>query len=121
MRKHVYGPVPSRRLGRSLGVDLVPQKTCNFSCVYCQLGRTTNFTNERRDFFPREEILKEIDEKVAEIRRKIDYITFAGDGEPTLCKSLGYLIDRVKKYGISVAVITNGALLYDEKVREGTE
>jgi len=118
MRKHVYGPVPSRRLGRSLGVDPVPQKTCNFSCVYCQLGRTTNFTNERRDFFPREEILKEIDEKVAEIRRKIDYITFAGDGEPTLCKSLGYLIDRVKKYGISVAVITNGALLYDEKVRK---
>lgn len=118
MRKHVYGPVPSRRLGRSLGVDPVPQKTCNFSCVYCQLGRTTNFTNERRDFFPREEIVKEVDEKVAEIRRKIDYITFVGDGEPTLCKSLGYLICKAKKNGIPVAVITNGALLYDEGVRK---
>jgi Fe-S oxidoreductases len=70
MRKHVYGPVPSRRLGRSLGVDPVPQKTCNFSCVYCQLGRTTNFTNERRDFFPREEILKEIAKKLQKYGEK---------------------------------------------------
>ncbi len=115
--RYTYGPVPSRRLGRSLGVDPIPQKTCNFSCIYCQLGRTTNFINERRDFFPREEIAKEIDRRVEE-NPDIDYITFVGDGEPTLCKSLGWLIERSKKHSIPVAVITNGALLYDMDVRE---
>jgi wyosine [tRNA(Phe)-imidazoG37] synthetase (radical SAM superfamily) len=118
---YTYGPVPSRRLGRSLGVDLTPSKTCNFSCIYCQLGRTTNFTNNRRDFFPKEDIAEELEERVKEAGDRVDYITFVGDGEPTLCKSLGWLIDRAKETGISVAVITNGALLYDAGVREDLE
>ncbi|BBJ28986.1 radical SAM protein [Athalassotoga saccharophila] len=114
--KYVYGPVPSRRLGRSLGVSPIPSKTCNYSCVYCQLGRTDHFTNLRKDFFDPQEILKEIFQSVEE-NRSIDYITFVGEGEPTLCKSIGYLIDQAKLTHLPVAVITNGALLYDEDVR----
>ncbi|NVM52667.1 MAG: radical SAM protein [Candidatus Helarchaeota archaeon] len=118
--KFVYGPVPSRRLGRSLGVDTIPPKTCNFSCVYCQLGRTTTFINERKDFFPREDILQEIQERIILIGiENIDYVTFVGDGEPTLCRSLGWLLKQVKaEFSIPVAVITNGAHLYSEDVRE---
>ncbi|MHA1264764.1 MAG: radical SAM protein [Candidatus Helarchaeota archaeon] len=118
--KHVYGPVPSRRLGRSLGVDTIPVKTCNFSCVYCQLGRTTTFINERRDFFARNEILREIKTRLALIREEnIDFITFVGDGEPTLCRSLGWLLEQVHAVSsLPIAVITNGALLYREEVRE---
>ncbi len=115
--KYVYGPVPSRRLGRSLGVSPIPSKTCNYSCVYCQLGRTDHFTNLRKDFFDPHEILKEIFKSVEENRSQIDYITFVGEGEPTLCKSIGYLIDQAKLTSLPVAVITNGALLYDEDVR----
>ncbi|MHA1271419.1 MAG: radical SAM protein [Candidatus Helarchaeota archaeon] len=117
--KYVYGPVPSRRLGRSLGIDTIPPKTCNFSCVYCQLGRTTNFTNNRKDFFPRNDIWQELKKRVDLTGiENIDYITFVGDGEPTLCYSLGWLIDQIKtEYTIPVAVITNGSLLYLEDVR----
>jgi len=115
--KYVYGPVPSRRLGRSLGVSPIPSKTCNYSCVYCQLGRTDHFTNTRKDFFDPEEILKEIFQSVSENKSGIDYITFVGEGEPTLCKSLGYLINQAKSTHLPVAVITNGALLYDKDVR----
>jgi len=118
--KYVYGPVPSRRLGRSLGVNPIPFKTCNYSCVYCQLGRTAHLINERKDFFPREEILKEIEEAIEIHAGGVDYVTFVGEGEPTLCKSLGWLIKEVKKItDLPVAVITNGALLYEEDVREG--
>lgn len=117
--KYVYGPVPSRRLGRSLGVNPIPFKTCNYSCVYCQLGRTAHLINERKDFFPREEILKEIEEAIEIHREGVDYVTFVGEGEPTLCKSLGWLIKEVKKItDLPVAVITNGALLYKNDVRE---
>ena len=118
--KHVYGPVPSRRLGRSFGVDPIPPKTCNFSCVYCQLGRTTTFINERKDFFPREDILREIEERINLIGiENIDYVTFVGDGEPTLCRSLGWLLEKVKaEFALPVAVITNGVLLYLEEIRE---
>ncbi len=117
---YVYGPVPSRRLGRSLGVDTIPPKTCNFSCVYCQLGRTTTFINTRRDFFPKQDILQEIKQRIRLVGiENIDYVTFVGEGEPTLCKSLGWLIERVKaEFPTPVAVITNGALLYEEEVRE---
>ncbi|MHA1557118.1 MAG: radical SAM protein, partial [Candidatus Heimdallarchaeota archaeon] len=88
--KYIFGPVPSRRLGKSLGVSPIPQKTCNYSCVYCQIGRTTHFTNTREDFFPREEILEEIKDAVEQL--DFDYVTFVGEGEPTLSKSLGWLI-----------------------------
>ena len=120
--KMVYGPVPSRRLGRSLGVGPIPFKTCNYSCVYCQLGRTTHMTNQRNDFFPPEELLNEI-KRVIEVEsshslREIDFVTFVGEGEPTLCKSLGWLIRKTKEIAdIPIAVDTNGSLLYREDVR----
>ncbi len=118
--KRVYGPVPSRRLGRSLGVNPIPFKTCNYSCVYCQLGRTTQMTNQRQDFFPPDELLSEIS-RVVEPKgreREIDFVTFIGEGEPTLCKSLGWLISQTKELAnIPVAVDTNGSLLYRADVR----
>ena len=120
--KKVYGPVPSRRLGRSLGVGPIPFKTCDYSCVYCQLGRTTHMTIWRKDFFPREEILNEI-KRVIEVEsshsyKELDFVTFVGEGEPTLCKSLGWLIRKTKEIAdIPIAVDTNGSLLYREDVR----
>jgi wyosine [tRNA(Phe)-imidazoG37] synthetase (radical SAM superfamily) len=120
--KIVYGPVPSRRLGRSLGVGPIPFKTCDYSCVYCQLGRTTHMTIQRKDFFPPEELLNEI-KRVIEVEsshshKEIDFVTFVGEGEPTLCKSLGWLIRKTKEVAdIPIAVDTNGSLLYREDVR----
>ncbi|MFH2001115.1 MAG: radical SAM protein [Planctomycetota bacterium] len=116
-QRFTYGPVPSRRLGRSLGVSPIPPKTCSYSCVYCQLGRTTHFRAKRRSFFPKEDILTEIVESAAE--GKTDFVTFVGDGEPTLNKDLGWLIRQTKeKWHLPVAVITNGSLLSMEDVRE---
>ena len=116
--KFVYGPVPSRRFGRSLGVNPIPLKTCNYSCVYCQLGRTKNFINERRSFFKKDLILSEIKEVVNEFNNEIDYITFVGEGEPLLSKDIGYLIQKVRDFtDIKTALITNGALLMHEEVR----
>jgi len=116
--KFVYGPVPSRRFGRSLGVNPIPLKTCNYSCVYCQLGRTKNFINERRSFFKKDLILSEIKEAVNEFNNEIDYITFVGEGEPLLSKDIGYLIQKVREFtDIKTALITNGALLMHEEVR----
>lgn len=117
--KYVYGVVPSRRLGKSLGVNVIPRKTCSYSCVYCQLGRTTNKTIERKSYFPKKDILEEIVKVVKETKKSgksFDYITFVGEGEPTLCKDLGWLIEKSKEFG-KVAVITNGSLLFDEDVR----
>ena len=110
----VYGPVPSRRLAQSLGVDPIPLKTCNYNCVYCQLGRTRPLTCARRDFYPPEEILAQVRTAVeAADHGDIDYITFVGQGEPVLCSSLGWLIAGVKSMtDLPVAVITNGALLH---------
>lgn len=117
---YVYGPVPSRRLGQSLGVDPIPSKTCNYNCVYCQLGRTKPVTNERRDFFPPGEILAQVRDSLERHRPgEIDYVTFVGQGEPTLCASLGWLIRQVKAMtDIPITVITNGALLHQSDVRE---
>ncbi len=112
---HVFGPVPSRRLGRSLGVDVVPYKTCTYNCIYCQVGLTTNRTVERREWVPLEAVLSEIGEKLA---RKPDHITIAGSGEPTLYSRLGELIAGIKALTeIPVAVLTNGSLLWMEAVR----
>ena len=117
--KYVYGPVPSRRLGRSLGIDPIPSKTCNYQCIYCQLGKTTNLTNEREEFYPEEEIYIEMEESINKNKEKFDYITFVGSGEPTLCKSLGKLILKAKEYSSKpICVITNGALLYSPEVRK---
>ncbi len=113
---YTYGPVPSRRLGRSLGVSPIPPKTCSYSCVYCQLGRTKNLTIERKSYFPKDDILSEILKNAG--GSKPDYITFAGDGEPTLCQDLGWLINKTKeRLRLPIAVITNGSLLFLKDVR----
>ena len=117
--RYVYGPVPSRRLGRSLGVDPIPFKTCTYNCVYCQLGRTSSLTDRRRRFFPPREVLQEIREGLILHPDEIDYVTFVGEGEPTLCQDLGVLIGETKKMtALPIAVITNGSLLYRNDVRE---
>ena len=117
--KYVYGPVPSRRLGQSLGIDTIPLKTCNWNCVYCQLGRTEPLVNQRDDYFPPDEILTEIREVLDSHKPgEIDWVTFVGSGEPTLHASIGWLIRKVKEQSdLPVAVITNGSLLYLPEVR----
>jgi wyosine [tRNA(Phe)-imidazoG37] synthetase (radical SAM superfamily) len=113
----VYGPVPSRRLGRSLGVSPIPPKTCSYSCVYCQLGRTKYLQVERKSFYPKEKMFSEIRNNAQKSRP--DYITFAGDGEPTLCADLGFLIQKIKsELQIPTAVITNGSLLFKDDVKK---
>ncbi|HJJ51096.1 MAG TPA: radical SAM protein [Methanocorpusculum sp.] len=116
---HIFGPVNSRRLGKSLGIDLLPFKTCSYSCVYCECGHTTSLTTKRAEFFPTEEVITQLDE-ILEERPALDYITFAGSGEPTLSLSLGRVIRHLKtKYPeYRVAVLTNGSLLGDKSVRE---
>ncbi len=115
--KYLYGPVPSRRLGFSLGVDVVPAKVCTLDCVYCQLGRTTEKTVERKDFVPIDAVLAELRDRLAQ-GLVADYITISGSGEPTLNSRLGELIDRIKQMtDIPVAVVTNGTLLYRQDVR----
>jgi wyosine [tRNA(Phe)-imidazoG37] synthetase (radical SAM superfamily) len=118
--KYVFGPVPSRRLGQSLGIDTIPLKTCNWNCVYCQLGRTRPLTNRRKEYFPSEEILKEVEESLNSHKSgEIDWVTFVGSGEPTLHANIGWLIRQVKKItDLPVAVITNGSLLYLPEVRQ---
>lgn len=117
--KYVFGPVPSRRLGQSLGIDPVPLKTCNWNCVYCQLGRSIPLTNERREYFPREDIIVEVEQALASHEPgEIDWVTFVGSGETTLHASIGWLIRQVKSLThLPVAVITNGSLLYLPEMR----
>lgn len=112
-----YGPVPSRRLGMSLGVDIVPPKICTLDCVYCQLGRTTKSSITREDFVDIDAVLAEIKAKL-ETGLKADYITLGGSGEPTLNSRLGDLIDGIRKLtDIPVAVLTNGTLFHRQDVR----
>ena len=111
--KFVYGPVPSRRLGLSLGISPIPQKTCNYSCVYCQLGRTDCLTNERKMFFDVDKIIAEFQETVSS-GIDFDVVTIVGEGEPTLYLGLGELISKLKLLTKKpIALITNGALLFD--------
>jgi wyosine [tRNA(Phe)-imidazoG37] synthetase (radical SAM superfamily) len=114
----IYGPVPSRRLGHSLGVDLVPHKVCSYDCIYCQLGRTKHKTIERRPYTPAEDILNQVQQKLKE-GVTADYITLAGSGEPTLNIEIGPVIHGIKKLTeIPIAVLTNGSLLGIREVRE---
>jgi wyosine [tRNA(Phe)-imidazoG37] synthetase (radical SAM superfamily) len=116
-QRYTYGPVPSRRLGLSLGVDIVPMKVCTLDCVYCQLGRTTEKSTVRRDFVDIEAVLVELHGRLQE-GVQTDYITLAGSGEPTLNSRLGELIDRIHAITqIPVAVLTNGTLFYRDDVR----
>jgi len=113
---HVFGPVPSRRLGRSLGIDLVPFKTCSYDCIYCQLGRTTNKTVERREWVELGTILDELREKLSS---RPDYVTLSGSGEPVLYSRVGELIEGMHSMTrVPVAVLTNGSLLWQEDVQE---
>ena len=89
---YIYGPVPSRRLGKSLGIDPIPSKTCNYQCIYCQLGKTTSFTNIRKNYYPKKEIIAEMENAIKTNKNEFDYITFVGSGEPTLYKDLKDLI-----------------------------
>ena len=115
--RHSFGPVPSRRLGRSLGIDLVPFKTCSYDCVYCQLGRTTNQTCQRVEWVPTDELVEELDRVLPSV--EADYVTLSGSGEPTLHSGTGKIIEAIKRRtGLPVAVLTNGSLLWREDVRD---
>ena len=116
--RYLFGPVPSRRLGISLGIDLVPHKTCSFNCIYCECGQTTDLTCERREYVPTDRVIAELDDFLA-TAPDLDYVTFAGSGEPTLHSGIGEIIsfikDRYPRY--RVAVLTNSALFTDPDVR----
>ncbi|MBN1388272.1 MAG: radical SAM protein [Bacteroidales bacterium] len=118
MYKYLFGPVPSRRLGMSLGVDLVPRKVCSLDCVYCEVGKTTKLTTERREYIRFDRVSEEL-RHFFENNPDPDYITFSGSGEPTLNIRIGDVLHFVKKLkpGIPVAVLTNGTLLSDSNVR----
>ena len=116
-----FGPIPSRRLGNSLGINNIPPKVCTYSCVYCQIGKTITLHCERQAFYRIDDIAREVKEKVNEIRKRgteIDYLTFAPDGEPTLDINLGKIIELIRPLNIKIAVITNGSLIDRKDVRE---
>ncbi|NLT38461.1 MAG: radical SAM protein [Methanomassiliicoccus sp.] len=114
----VFGPVPSRRFGSSLGVNPVPFKTCNYSCVYCQLGSSTSLRTERREYYPTSQVVEEIRAALEAINGQVDFVTFMGEGEPTLASNLGDMMRGVSEFwegGISL--ITNGSLFSRPEVR----
>jgi len=116
-----FGPVPSRRLGKSIGINNIPPKICTYSCVYCQLGRTIKLQIERKPFYNPETILKAVKEKIQkakENKERIDYLTFVPDGEPTLDIHIGREIDLLRELGYKIAVITNGSLIGDSDVQK---
>lgn len=115
-----FGPVPSRRLGRSLGINNIPPKVCTYSCVYCQVGKTTRMQSGRVRFYDPQEIYMEVAQKVEKARQKgeaVDYLTFVPDGEPTMDVHLGEEIELLKSLGLKIAVITNGSLVWRQDVR----
>lgn len=116
--KYIYGPVPSRRMGLSVGISPIAEGHCNYSCIYCQLGRTRNMTNERKRYFDHRDIVEEFKLYLSK-DIKFDVATIVGDGEPLLYADLGILIDELKLLTDKpIALITNGSLLFDAKVRE---
>lgn len=117
--RYLYGPVPSRRLGRSLGIDLIPHKICTYDCIYCQIGNTTDKTLVRKEYVPVREILEEVKRFLKEETSSIDHLSLSGSGEPTLHSQIRSVIEGIKTItSIPVAVITNGSLLYEEEVRQ---
>jgi wyosine [tRNA(Phe)-imidazoG37] synthetase (radical SAM superfamily) len=116
-----FGPVPSRRLGYSLGINHIPPKHCPYSCVYCQVGRTTTLETTRRQFYPLNQIIREVERKISDsskIGQVINYLTLVPDGEPTLDNNLSKLIEGIKPFGIPIAVITNASLIDREEVQD---
>ena len=117
--RYLYGPVPSRRLGRSLGIDLVSHKICTYDCIYCQIGKTTERTLTRQEYIPVHEILEEVKRFLEEETSSIEYLSLSGSGEPTLHSKIDSVIGAIKTITfIPIAVITNGSLLYEKEVRE---
>src|SRR4030042_4912336 len=117
--RYLYGPVPSRRLGRSVGIDLVPHKICTYDCIYCQIGKTTQKTLVRKEYVPVMEVIEEVDFFLKEETSSIDYLSLSGSGEPTLHSKIRLVIEGIKGItSIPIAVITNGSLLYLEEVRQ---
>ena len=115
--KRVFGPVVSKRLGNSLGIDVIPHKTCSYNCIYCQLGSEENTKTNLASYYSVDEIIYELKEALLN-NKNIDYITFAGSGEPTLYKDLKKLIYEIKQItDIPVCIITNGSLLYKQEMR----
>ena len=115
-----FGPVPSRRLGRSLGVNNIPDKVCSYACVYCQIGRTLRMEIERRTFYEPEFVFEEVSKKVEEARERgerIDYVTFVPDGEPTLDTNLGLEVELLRDLDVPLAILTNSSLIWREDVR----
>ena len=120
-QKIAFGPVPSRRLGQSLGINNIPPKICTYSCIYCQVGRTLNMQVNREEFYSVDKIVHSVEDQVNEAHKRgehIDYLTFVPDGEPTLDYNIGEEIDKLKPLGIKIAVITNGTLLWRADVRK---
>ena len=116
-----FGPVPSRRLGRSVGINNIPVKVCSYACIYCQVGSTTQLTATRQAFYSPEEIFREVQTKIDACRTSgepIDYLTFVADGEPTLDIHLGDTIDLLKPLGIDIAVISNASTIFDRDVQK---
>jgi wyosine [tRNA(Phe)-imidazoG37] synthetase (radical SAM superfamily) len=116
-----FGPVPSRRLGRSLGINNIPPKTCSYSCIYCQLGRTSSMAIERQQFYRPEEVVRSVRAKVDEAHKAgeaIDYLTFVADGEPTLDANLGRHAELLRPLGIKIAVISNASLITAPDVQD---
>jgi wyosine [tRNA(Phe)-imidazoG37] synthetase (radical SAM superfamily) len=116
-----FGPVPSRRLGHSLGINNIPPKVCTYSCIYCQIGKTEHLSCDRRAFYRSDELAGEVWKKVAETKKRgttINYLSFVPDGEPTLDSNVGNNIDLLRPLGIKIAVITNGSLLNRGDVRQ---
>ncbi len=120
MYKYIFGPVPSRRLGMSLGVDIIPKKICSLDCIYCEVGKTTKLTVERKEYISYEKIVSELTDYFQKNNPDPDYFTFSGSGEPTLNVRIGDIIKFIKniKPNIPIAVLTNGTLFYDKSVRD---
>lgn len=118
MYNHLFGPVPSRRLGMSLGIDLIPKKVCSLNCVYCEVGKTTKLTLDRMEYVKYDQVIAELKQFMSN-KPKIDYITFSGSGEPTLNNRIGDVLNFVKiNYpDIKTAVLTNGTLFFNQKLR----
>jgi len=115
--KYIFGPVPSRRFGLSLGIDLLGSKICSMDCIYCEVGRTINLTMKRDEYVPAREVLDEIRDFLETNSEKPDYITFSGMGEPTLHSSIGFIIDRIHEMtDIPVCVLTNSTTITNENV-----
>jgi len=116
----VFGPVPSRRLGRSIGINNVPVKNCSYECIYCQIGHTTNKHTNISEFYPPEDIKRYVEQKVEDLKAKgerIDYLSFVPDGDPTLDVNLGKIIDLIKPLGVKIAVITNSSQVYNKEIQ----